>query len=65
MIDPEEKYGCSLTALENNVQRRTNEPRREEVIGGCRKLHNKKFRNMYASPNITRMTKSEDRMVST
>jgi hypothetical protein len=30
MIDPEEKYGCRLTALENNVQRRT--PRGEENI---------------------------------
>jgi hypothetical protein len=63
MIDPEEKYGYRLMALENNVQRRTFEPRRGEVTGGWRKLHNKKFRNLYASPNITRTMNSEDKMV--
>jgi hypothetical protein len=28
------------------------------VVGGWRKLHNEKLRNLYSSPSIIRMTKS-------
>jgi hypothetical protein len=32
-------------------------PKRDEVIGGWRKLHNEELRNLYASPCIIRMIK--------
>jgi hypothetical protein len=32
-------------------------PKREEVAGGCRRLHNVKLHSVYASPNIIRMVK--------
>jgi hypothetical protein len=33
-------------------------PKRDEVIGGWRKLHNKKLHNLYCSPSIIRMIKA-------
>jgi hypothetical protein len=33
-------------------------PKREEVVGGWRKLHNEELHNIYASPNIIRVIKS-------
>jgi hypothetical protein len=33
-------------------------PKRDEVTGGWRKLHNEKLHNLYSSPNIIRMIKS-------
>jgi hypothetical protein len=33
-------------------------PRRDEVTGDWRKLHNEKLHNLYSSPNIIRMVKS-------
>jgi hypothetical protein len=33
-------------------------PKRDEVIGGWRKLHNEELRNLYCSPSIIRMIKS-------
>jgi hypothetical protein len=32
-------------------------PKRDEVTGGWRKLHNEKFRKLYSSPSIIRMIK--------
>jgi hypothetical protein len=32
--------------------------KRDEVIGGWKKLHNKELHNLYHSPNINRMIKS-------
>jgi hypothetical protein len=37
-------------------------PKRDEVTGGWRKLHNEKLHNLHSSPNIIRMIKS--RMMS-
>jgi hypothetical protein len=34
------------------VLRRIFGPKREEVAGGWRKLHNEELHNLYASPNI-------------
>jgi hypothetical protein len=46
------------TQVENRVLRRIFGPKREEVAGSLRKLHNEKLHNLYASPNITRVIKS-------
>jgi hypothetical protein len=44
--------------FEIRVLRRIFGPQRDEVIGGRRKLHNEKFRNLYSSPSIIRIIKS-------
>jgi hypothetical protein len=44
--------------FENRVLRRIFGPKRDEVIGGWRKLHNKELYNLYCSPCIIRMIKS-------
>jgi hypothetical protein len=43
---------------ENRVLRKIFRPKRDEVIGGWRKLHNKEFHNLYYSPSIIRINKS-------
>jgi hypothetical protein len=40
------------------VLRRIFGPKRGEVTGGWRKLHNEELRNLYSSPSIVRMIKS-------
>jgi hypothetical protein len=47
-----------LRTLENRVLRRIFEPKREEVAGGWRRLHNEELHNMYTSLNIIRVIKS-------
>jgi hypothetical protein len=44
--------------FENRVLRRIYGPRREEVTGRWRKLHNKEFGDLYSSPTIIRIFKS-------
>jgi hypothetical protein len=34
-------------------------PKRDEVAGGWRQLHNEELRNLYSSPSIIRMMKSK------
>jgi hypothetical protein len=41
--------------FENRVLRRMFEPKRDEVTGGWRKLHNEELHNLYSSPSIIRM----------
>jgi hypothetical protein len=41
-----------LMVFEDRVLRRIFGPKREEVAGGWRKLHNEELHNLYASPNI-------------
>jgi hypothetical protein len=41
--------------FENRVLRRIFGPKREEVAGGWRTLHNEELHNLYASPNIVRV----------
>jgi hypothetical protein len=36
---------------ENRMLRRIFGPKREEVVGGWRTLHNEELHNLYASPN--------------
>jgi hypothetical protein len=43
--------------FENRVLRRIFRPKRDEVTGGWRKLHNEELHNMYFSPSISRMIK--------
>jgi hypothetical protein len=62
-------YGCEnwpltlreeyrLGVFENRVLRRIFGPRRDEVTGGLRKLHNEELHNLYSSPSIIRIIKS-------
>jgi len=44
--------------FENRVLRRIFGPKRDEVTGEWRKLHNEKLNNLYSSPNIVRVIKS-------
>jgi hypothetical protein len=47
-----------LGIFENRVLKRIFEPKREEVAGGWRRLHNEELRNLYPSPNIITVIKS-------
>jgi hypothetical protein len=62
-------YGCKtwsltlreenrLRVFENKVLTRIFGPKRIEVIGGWRKLHNQELRDLYSSPSIIRIIKS-------
>jgi hypothetical protein len=46
------------SVFENRVLKRIFGPKRDEVIGGWRKLHNQKFHNFYSSSGIIRMIMS-------
>jgi hypothetical protein len=63
------EYGCEtwsltirkeprLRVFENRVLRTMFEPKRGEIIGGLRKLHNDELHNLPSSPDIIRMIKS-------
>jgi hypothetical protein len=47
-----------LRVLENRVLRRIFGPKRDEVTGEWRKLHNVELRDLFSSPAIIRITKS-------
>jgi hypothetical protein len=62
-------YGCENSSLtlneehglrvfENRVLRTVFGPKRDEIIGGSRKLHNEELHNFYSSSNIIRIIKS-------
>jgi hypothetical protein len=62
-------YGCetwslklreqrTLRVFENRMPRRISEPKRGEVKGKWRKLHNEVLNDLYSSPNIVREIKS-------
>jgi hypothetical protein len=55
------KLGCShlrekrrLRVFENKLLRRLFGPKRDEVTGVWRKLHNEELNDLYFSPNISR-----------
>jgi hypothetical protein len=51
-----EEHG--LRVFENRVLRRIFGPKRDEVTGEWRKLHNEELHMLYSSPNIIRQIKS-------
>jgi hypothetical protein len=62
-------YGCEtwsltlreehrLRVFENRVLRRIFGPKRDEVTGEWRKLHNEKLCDLYSSPSVIRIIKS-------
>jgi hypothetical protein len=67
IIFPLVLYGCETWSLtlrdehimmvfENRVLRRIYGPKREEVVGDLRRLHNEELHNLYTLSNITRVT---------
>jgi hypothetical protein len=48
----------NLRVFENRVLRRMFGPKRDEVTGEWRKLHNEELYNLYSSPDIIRRVKS-------
>jgi hypothetical protein len=49
---------CRLRIFENKVLRRIFGPKRDEVTGDWRRLHNKELYALYSSPNIIWVIKS-------
>jgi hypothetical protein len=47
-----------LRVFKNRVLRRTFGPKRDEVTGSWRKLHNEELHGFYSSPSIVRVTKA-------
>ena len=69
IILPVVLYGCEswsltlreerrLRVFENGVLRIIFGPKRDEVMGEWRKLHNEELKGLYSSPNILRVIKS-------
>jgi hypothetical protein len=50
-----------LRVFENRVLRRIFGPKRDEVTGEWRRLHNEELNDLYSSPNIIRVIKSRMR----
>jgi hypothetical protein len=68
IILPVVLYGCEtwslklreehrLRVFENRVLKKIFGPKRDEVMGEWRKLHNEELRDLYTSPNIIRIIK--------
>jgi hypothetical protein len=51
------KEGYGLRVLENRVLRKEYGPKRDEVTGEWRRLHNEELNDLYSSPNIIRVFK--------
>jgi hypothetical protein len=51
-----------LRVFVNKVLRRIFGPKRDELKGGRRKLHNKELHDLYSSPSIIRIIKSRMRL---
>jgi hypothetical protein len=52
------REGRKLRVFENRVLKRIFGPRRDEVTGEWRRLHNEELNDLYTSPNIVRVIKS-------
>jgi hypothetical protein len=68
VVSPTVVYGCEtrsltlkegqrLRAFENKVLRRISGPKRDEVTGRWRKLHNEELRDLYSALHINRSIK--------
>jgi hypothetical protein len=62
IILPVVLYGCDIKGgtqrvTENRVLKEIFGLKRDEVVGGLRKLHNEKLHNLYSPPSIIRMIK--------
>jgi hypothetical protein len=71
---PVVSYGCDtwsltlreehrLRVFENRVLRRILGPKRDEVMGEWRKLHNRELHNLYSSPDIIKADKIKENEV--
>jgi len=49
-----------LRVLENSVLRNIFGPKRDEVTGEWRKLHNEELSDLYCSPNIIQVSKRDE-----
>jgi hypothetical protein len=49
---------CRLRVFENRVLRRIFGPKRDEVIGEWKKVHNEELNDLYSLPNLVQMIKS-------
>jgi hypothetical protein len=49
-----------LREFEKRVLRRIFGPKRDEVTGEWRRLHNYELRGLYSSPNIIRISRQEE-----
>jgi hypothetical protein len=58
IIPLERLITITLLMIENRVLRIIFGPKRAEVTGGWRKLHNEELHNLYSSPSEIRMSKS-------
>jgi hypothetical protein len=52
-----EEHRLRVRVFENRVLRRIFGPKRAEMVGGWRKMHNEGLHNLYSSPSIIRMIK--------
>jgi hypothetical protein len=52
---------CRLRVFENRVLKRILGPKRDEVTGAWRRLHNEELNNLYSLANIIRVMKSRTR----
>jgi hypothetical protein len=55
--NPEDTILLRVRVVENVVLRRIFEPKRDQFMGGWRKLHNQELCDLYSSPNIIRIIK--------
>ena len=51
---------CRLRVSENRVLRKVFGPKRDEVTGEWRKLHNEELSDLYSLPNIVRVVNRDE-----